>query len=503
MKSTSNFSGNMNEAIIYEMSVRDFTIDPDMDFKHKGKFLGLTETGMKTKKGLSAGIDYLKELGVTHVQLMPIFDFDGIDERNSDPQYNWGYNPQQYFVPEGWYSTNPDDPYSRINELKQMVDKLHEEGISVVMDVVYNHVYDAEEFPYEKLVPGYSFHVDRQGILTNISGCHNDVASHRKMMRKLIIDNILFWVNEYRIDGFRFDLMGLIDYETMNEVRQELHDLSEHIIVYGEGWNMYSSNLTDRMAHMGNKKVIHTIGFFNDKFRESIKGATFKPELPGYAMGNTSEIETVKQMLLGSANNRFMFKYTSQSINYVECHDNMTFFDKALMVTDDIKLIKKQELLATALVLLSQGVPFLHSGQEFLRTKQGDENSYISSDQINLIDWARRDEFSDVVDSVKEMIKIRKQYACFKLKSTSEMDQTIELIELSSKSIMMHYNQKCNILVVFKPVSQEETVIIPDGYDMILKTTENYEVEDRYEYILKDIGVYIFRKEQSDDRNGE
>jgi len=444
MEYKSNFSGNMLDAIIYEMSVRDFTIDPEMDFKNKGKFLGIVEEGIKTKEGLSAGMDYLKELGITHVQLMPVFDFDGIDENLDIPQYNWGYNPQQYFVPEGWFSTEPNNPYSRINEFREMIDNLHKNNISVVMDVVYNHVFNAEEYPLEKLVPGYPYHVDRQGICTNISGCHNDVASHRKMMRKLIIDNAKYWVNEFNIDGFRFDLMGLIDYETMNELRQELHEISEHIIVYGEGWNMYSSNLTDRMAHMKNKNVIPTIGFFNDKFRETIKGATFKVMEKGYATGETSDIETVKQVLLGSAYNRYMFKYTTQSINYVECHDNMTFFDKASSITDDLELVRKQEMLATSMVLLAQGVPFLHAGQEFFRTKQMDENSYISSDEINLIDWERRARFNDSVEYIKQLIAIRKKYNCFKLKSTSELEQESEVIEMSSKSMMMHYNSKCN-----------------------------------------------------------
>ena len=495
MEYNSDFSGSLNDAILYEMNVRDFTIDPSMNFKNKGKFLGVTEEGVLTKGGLSAGIDYLKEIGITHVQLMPIFDFEGVDENNVNLKYNWGYNPVQFFVPEGWYSTDPNDPYARINELKIMIDKLHENNISVVMDVVFNHVNDADKFPYERLVPGYSFHVDKQGILTNVSGCDNDIASHRKMIRKLIIDNVLYWAKDYRIDGFRFDLMGLIDYETINEVRQELHDLSNHIVMYGEGWNMYSSNLTDRMAHMANRKVIHTVGFFNDKFRESIKGATFKADLPGYTMGNTDEIEIVKQMLLGSANNRYMFKYTTQSINYIECHDNLTYFDKALYITDDIDLIEKQQLLGIAMVLLSQGVPFIHSGQEFLRTKQKEHNSYRSSDEINLIDWNRRDQFSKVVDVAKELIKLRRNYNCFKLKSTSEINQAVELIELKSKSIMMHFNQKCNLLIVFKPNIKEETIVIPEGYGIMLATTENYEIEEQSSYLLKDIGAYIFRKE--------
>lgn len=492
---TSEFSGNILDAVIYEMSVRDFTSDEDMPFEHKGQFLGVVETGVKTKGGLTAGIDYLKELGVTHVQLMPVFDFDGVDENGKEPQYNWGYNPKQYFVPEGWYSSNPDDPYARINEFKQMVDELHAAGLSVVMDVVFNHVYDADEFPYEKLVPGYPYHVDRQGINTNISGCNNDIASHRKMMRKLIIDNVLYWAEEYKIDGFRFDLMGLIDYETMNELRQELHDFSEHIIVYGEGWNMYSSNLTDRMAHMGNKKVIHTIGFFNDKFRESIKGATFEVKNKGYATGDPKNTDLIQEMLLGSAHNRFMFKYTTQSINYVECHDNMTFFDKAMTIADDLELVKKQAMLAIAMVLLAQGVPFLHSGQEFLRTKEMDTNSYASGDEINHIDWSRRETYKDTVDFVKEIIAIRKRFACFKLKSTSDLEQESEIIVLNSKSIMMHYNSKCNLLIVFKPLADQESVIVPDEYKVLYASSDTYEIEDKEEYILKDIGTYIFIKE--------
>ena len=494
MKNKSNFSGNILDAVLYETSVRDFTIDSSMNFKNKGKFLGVIEAGIKTKSGLSAGIDYLKELGITHVQFMPIFDFDGVDENKRESQYNWGYNPHQFFVPEGWYSTNPNDPYSRINELKQMIDVLHENGISVVMDVVFNHVYDAENFPFGKLVPGYAYHMDRQGILTNVSGCNNDIASHRKMMRKLIIDNVLFWADEYKVDGFRFDLMGLIDYETMNELRQELHDLSEHIIVYGEGWNMYSSNLTDRMAHMSNKNVIYTIGFFNDKFRETIKGATFNSKSKGYSLGNTDNIDVVKEMILGSARNRFMFKYTMQSINYIECHDNFTFFDKALHITDDEELIKKQAKLALSMVILSQGVPFIHSGQEFLRTKNLVENSYISGDDINLIDWKRREEYNDVVEYVKKLIEIRKQTTCLKIKSSYDLQQETEIIALSSKSIMVHLNTTCNMLIVFKPTIQEETIIIPDEYNLLLSSTEDYEVDDKYEYVLKDIGTYIFKK---------
>ncbi|MDT8336295.1 MAG: type I pullulanase [Candidatus Izemoplasmatales bacterium] len=493
VKNKTNFSGNPLDAIIYETSVRDFTSDYSIAFKNKKKYLGFVEEGIKTTENLSAGIDYLKELGITHVQLMPIFDFEGIDELNPDSQYNWGYNPSQYFVPEGSYATDANDPYARINEVKKMIDKLHEKNISVVMDVVYNHVYDAINFSVEKLIPGYAYHVDRSGINTNVSGCNNDLATHRKMMRKLIIDATLFWASEYKIDGFRFDLMGLIDYETMNELAQELHDLNPKIIVYGEGWNMYSSNLADRMAHMASKKVIPTIGFFNDKFRETIKGSTFHPKEPGYTTGDLTDIEIVKEMLLGSARNRYMFKYPAQSINYVECHDNLTFYDKCLYMTDDLELIHQQQLLATSIVLLSQGVPFIHSGQEFYRTKDLDENSYISSDNVNKIDWSLRDKHESRIAFIRELIKIRKSHNCFKLKSSSDLDAKTEVVALNSGSLMVHFNDTCNLLLIFKPNDNQETIIIPEEYQLLI-SSEKFETIDTSQYQLNQIGTYIFKK---------
>ncbi len=488
-----DFSGNILDAIIYETSVRDFTSDVSIKAKNPKKYLGFVQRGLKTKENRTAGLDYLIEMGYTHVQLMPIFDFEGVDETNPEESYNWGYNPHQYFVPEGSYSTNPDDPYSRINELKIMIDKLHESNIAVVMDVVYNHVYDAFDFSLEKLVPGYAYHVDRNGIYTNVSGCQNDIASHRKMMRKLIIDSVIFWASEYKIDGFRFDLMGLIDYETMNEIRQELHDLNQKIIVYGEGWNMYSSNLSDRMAHMFSKKLVPTISFFNDKYRETIKGSTFNPKGKGYVSGDFSNMEKVKEMLLGSANNRFMFKYSSQSINYLECHDNLTFFDKYLSITDDLSVIRDWQLLANCILVLSQGVPFVHSGQEFYRSKIGDENSYVSGDDVNKLDWSLRDKHFEDIEFFKKVVKLRKDYACFKLRTSNELDAKAEVMILKSNSIMMHYNDFCNLLVVFKPTKKSEIIIIPEEYDLLLSSSEVQKVNGS-EFTLNYIGTYVFKK---------
>ncbi len=491
----STFSGNPLDAVIYEMNVRDFTMDISVPFKNRGKYLGVIEKGIKTKSGNPAGIDHLTRMGITHVQLMPIFDFGGVDEIKPDEYYNWGYNPEQYFVPEGWYSTDPDDPYCRLNELRMMIDGLHKSGISVVMDVVYNHVYDVMKFPFEKLVPGYAYQVDRDGIYTNVSGCNNDLATNRKMIRKLIIDSVVYWASEFQVDGFRFDLMGLIDFETMNELRQELHLLSEHIIVYGEGWKMHQSNLADRMAHMQNKKVLYTIGFFNDKFRDSIKGKTFDPKAAGYATGNVKEVETVREMVLGSALNRYMFKYTTQSVNYVECHDNMTFFDKAYMISGNDDFARKCQRLGTAMVILSQGIPFLHSGQEFYRSKHNIDNSFKAGDCVNKLDWSLLDRYNDDVDFIQKLIRIRKDHPCFRLKSSSELTQYADAYILKSKSLMIHYSQMLNLIIVFKPLGEPETIILPEGYNVLLASRELSKNVMDNTYEMDDIGVVIFNKE--------
>jgi pullulanase len=494
MKHPYYFSGDPLDAVIYEVSIRDFTNDPEVSFQHRSQYLGMVEKGVKTKSGFKAGIDYLKELGITHVQIMPFYDFDGVDELHPNNNYNWGYNPVQYNVPEGWFSSDPNDPVKRINECKQMIDEFHEAGIGVIMDVVFNHVYDVQTFPFERLVPGYAYHVDRQGIYTNASGCKNDLATHRKMVRKLILDSVAYWVQEYKVDGFRFDLMGLIDLETMNEVRQELYSYSKHILVYGEGWKMYSSNLADRMAHMYNKNVLYNIGFFNDQFRERIKGKTFDILSPGYATGNIKEVELVKQMIMGSSHNRFLFKYTSQSINYVECHDNLTFFDKAIAIAGDIALVKKQQLLATAMVILSQGVPFLHAGQECFRSKQGVENSYDSGDEINRFDWSLVDENQESIGFIRSIIALRKAHQVFKLKSTTELNQACDVITLGSGSIMYALNNSTNFLIVFKPTCFTEAISIPEDYKLLLASATVRFVEEHSVYELTGTGTTIFEK---------
>ena len=492
-----DFSGDPTDAVIYEISVRDFTTDMDVDFKYRGKYLGITETDKKTPGGKPAGIDYLSGLGISHVQIMPFFDFRGVDEEQPEDDYNWGYNPSQYFVPEGSYATDPDNPYARIDELKQMIDALHKKNIGVIMDVVFNHVYDADEFPFEKLIPGYAYHVDRQGINTNVSGCSNDLATHRKMVRKLILDVCLYYVREFHVDGFRFDLMGLIDVETMNELRQKLHEESEHIMVYGEGWKMHQTNLADRMAHMYNKNVLYTIGFFNDQFREVIKGSTFKAEEPGYASGDPRAfVEEVKELIQGSAHKRYLFKYASQSINYVECHDNQTFYDKMSFITDDIDLRKSYQQLATAMVLLSQGVPFLHAGQEFFRSKEKEENTYVAGDRINMIRWGRVDAHDDAITNVKKLIRIRKSKPCFNLKSNSDMKKTLSVKTTDEGTMIIRHKGDCSLVIIFKPSMTNETISPGEDYGILYAQNDRIKRQQDDAFVLNGIGAYIFIKER-------
>jgi len=489
------FSGSLNDAIIYEAHIRDFTIDPSIDVEKRGEYLGFVEEGRKTKKGNKAGIEYVKDLGVTHVQLLPIFDFGGVDELNKDKYYNWGYNPEQYNVPEGWYASDPNDPYARINELKEMIDRIHKQGLRVVMDVVYNHVYDIRTFPFEKIIPGYAYRHDSQGHLTNASGCGNDLATERKMIRKFVVDSVLHWAKEYKVDGFRFDLMGLIDIKTMNTLRQKLDRYKSDLIVYGEGWRMPTVLGDEKTAHMYNKHLLFNIGHFNDKTRELVKGATFDIKQKGYALGSKAKLDDIKNILQGSTLNKFLFRYPSQSINYVECHDNNTFYDKAKIALGKAKdsEIRKRQRLATAMVILSEGVPFIHAGQEFYRSKQGVENSYKSSDDINKIDWSLVDQHKHDIEFVKELIRLRKKYDVFRLQIPSKIKDNVH-VEVNDLGTIRYelQDEQHSLLVFFKQEASKETIELDGKYSLIFngekrcrKLVDSIELDDITTYILK------------------
>ncbi|MCD8511355.1 MAG: type I pullulanase [Bacillus sp. (in: Bacteria)] len=322
---------NLQDSIIYELHVRDATVSNDSGVVQKGKFLGLTESGTVTSTGYSTGLSYLEELGVTHIQLLPINDFARVDELNPGQDYNWGYDPLYYQVPEGSYSCYPEDPLSRIDECKKMIEALHQEGLGVIIDVVYNHVYIWEESSFEKIVPGYYFRYFEDGSMSNGTGVGNDIATERKMVRKFILDTIDYWLKEFNVDGFRFDLMGIIDIDTLTEIQLRCNQESRPIMLLGEGWDLNTALPTERRATSFQSHQLPGIRFFNDFFRDTLKGNNFDVHDVGYVNGKGRFIERLPQLVSGSANEEFgqiFVGEVTQTVNYVECHDNHTLWDK-------------------------------------------------------------------------------------------------------------------------------------------------------------------------------
>ena len=468
------------DAIIYELSIRDFTIDETSRVKYRGKFLGLTEESKDEKTGNVYGLSYLKDLGVTHIQLLPIFDFAGVDEYQPNQSYNWGYNPVQYNVPEGSFSLDPCDPYSRINELRTMINCLHENGLGVIMDVVYNHVYERRTFPFDAMVPTYFYRYDYQGMPSDGSGCGNDLATERLMVRKYLLDSIKFWVEEYGIDGFRFDLMGIIDVDTMNEIRQLCEELDSSIILYGEGWDMNTPLPQHQKAAKFNAYKLPQIGHFNDTFRDNIKGHTFNHRERGLALGNFTYATVGKQLLGGSSGltegETDMFYHPSQSVNYIECHDNHTLWDRMLLSNGDEDEFtrQKRQMLATAMVIFSQGIPFLHCGQEFFRSKKGIENSYKSPDSINAIDWDKVYQHKDSINLIKGYIKIRKSHGAFRFSNAILVKKHLRIfqhhhsvIEYTLKNVK-EYGCWDEIHIFFNTQNREVNIpIMPNSFILI------------------------------------
>jgi len=462
------------DAIIYEVSVRDFTIHaPNLGAK-RGKYLGLTE------------LDYLKELGITHIQLLPIFDFEGVDETKPQNSYNWGYNPSQYNLPEGSYALDATDPYARINELKTLINHLHEQGFGVIMDVVYNHVYDRRTFPFDAFVPNYFYRYDFHGMPTNGSGCGNDVATERRMVRKFILDSVKFWATEYGIDGFRFDLMGLMDITTLNEIRKLTDELNPAILLYGEGWNLNTALADAKKATIDNAHLLPGIAHFNDTFRDTIKGSTFDHWEKGLALGNLALNELAQQVLAGSSGRNFgeNFKFFNpeQSINYVECHDNHTFWDRAQISNGDEadEIRQKRQLLATAMVIFAQGIPFLHCGQEFFRSKQGVENSYRDNDDINAINWQQVSQQHVAIELVKGYIKIRKAHGAFRLRTGPLVKKHLQITDHDHAAIeyaltaVKAYGNYDEIRVFFNLTTEKLTITKPlTGFCVIANEQES------------------------------
>ncbi|QOR68998.1 type I pullulanase [Cytobacillus suaedae] len=461
------------DAIIYETHVRDFSIDSESGINQKGKYLGITEMNTKGPQGTISGLSYLLDLGITHVELLPVNDFYGVKEDCVTEEYNWGYNPLHFNVPEGSYCSNPRDPYNRICELKNVIETFHQHGLRVIIDVVYNHVYIREESSYEKIVPGYYFRHDKYGMPSNGTGVGNDIASERKMARKFIVDSVSYWLKEFNVDGFRFDLMGILDVETMNSIRRTVDEINPDVLILGEGWDLNTPLSIDQKASIRNAQKMPRIAYFNDRFRDGIKGSTFNLYDRGFALGNNHKLIEAKESIAGSVSfmkgHKGLFLEPTQTINYVESHDNHTLWDKLIVCNshESEEILKKRHLLATAMVLLSQGIPFLHSGQEFFRTKQGVENSYKSPDSINKLDWARKQKYVEEVEYIKGLISIRKVHGAFRFDSTAQIRSHLKFYDVPEGVLMYSlfnvekYGPWSSVLVIHSNSCHSKEVELP------------------------------------------
>lgn len=497
------------DAIIYETHMRDFTIHPKSGVKNKGLYLGAGELNTMGNDNKSTGLSYLIELGITHIEFLPLNDFAGVDELNPDKEYNWGYNPIHFNAPEGSYSTNPTNPYSRIMELKQLIENIHHAGLRVIIDVVYNHVYIRETSSFEKVVPGYYFRHNEFGFPSNGTGVGNDIASERKMVRKFIVDSVQYWMEEYHVDGFRFDLMGILDVGTMNEVRKVCFNFEKETLLIGEGWNLNTPLPLNQKAIIRNQDKIPQIAQFNDQFRDTIKGSTFNLFEKGYAFGNDHYIEAVCEGLTGSIGfnqkENGLFNEPYQSVNYVECHDNHTMWDKLTSCHPDAddSIRMKYHRLATGMVILAQGIPFLHSGQEFFRTKQGDGNSYRSPDSINQLDWDRKSQYIENVEYIKGLIQIRKALSCFRMRTTAEIKSNIHQLPITAPVIGFLYQNQTRdlheVLLLINPNQSKQIISLPEGEWTILADDHYVGISSKMvlhggEITMEPVGLTILAK---------
>lgn len=475
-----------NDIILYELQVRDLSIHKSSGITNKGKFTGLTETGTKNPAGLSTGLDHIKDLGVTHVHLLPAFDHRSIDEsRLDEPQYNWGYDPLNYDVPEGSFSTDPFDGNVRIREFKQMVKALHENGLRVILDVVYNHTGQSEDSNFNQLVPSYYYRQNAEGGFSDASACGNETASERAMMRKFMIESVKYWVEEYHLDGFRFDLMGIHDIETMNLISEELRAIDPTIFIYGEGWTAGASPLpVEEQALKANTGKLKAVAAFSDDLRDGLKGSVFEHEDRGFVSQKPGMKESIKFGIVASTQHPQVdynaVNYSkapwspqpSQTISYVSCHDNHTLFDKLKISMPDATMAEliKMHKLAETIVLTSQGVPFVHAGMEMLRTKGGVENSFESPDEVNQIDWNRKTQYKPLFEYYRGLIELRKNHPAFRMPTTAMIQQHLEFTDTKDENLILyrlkdHANGDTwkEIMVILNGSGLNKTISIPQG----------------------------------------
>ena len=478
---------NVADIALYELHVRDFSMSPNSGMKNKGKFLAFTEQGTKNTAGQATGIDHLKELGITHVHLLPSYDYASVDETKlNENKYNWGYDPLNYNVPEGSYSSDPANPVARIKEFKQMVQSLHQANIRVVMDVVYNHTFVGEESHLNLLAPGYFYRFNKDSTWSNASGCGNETASERPMMRKFMIESVVYWAKEYHVDGFRFDLMGIHDIETMNAIRAALDKVDPTIVIYGEGWTASGSPLPEeKRAVKKNAKQLKGIAVFSDDIRDALKGSWMHSEIPGFVSGTDSLEESVKFGVVGGVQHS-QIDYTKpiyskepyvnsplQSVNYVSCHDDMCLVDKLRQsrpkgATED-EIIKFNKL-AQTVVYASQGLPFIYAGEEIYRDKKGVHNTYQSPDSINQINWDNKTKYIDIFNYYQGLIALRKAHPAFRMTSQDMVQKNLKFLDMNTPNVVAYtLGNNANkdswkqILVIFNGNRKPVGLQIPEG----------------------------------------
>ena len=481
------------DIIVYEMHHRDFSLDSVSGIRNKGKFLALTELGTTTTQGEKTGIDHLKELGVTHVHILPSYDYASVNESKPDKaQYNWGYDPQNYNVPDGSYSTDPYKPDVRIKEFKQMVQALHKAGIRVVLDVVYNHTFNTEESNFERTVPGYFYRQTKDGKPANGSGCGNETASDRAMMRKYMVESVLYWINEYHIDGFRFDLMGIHDIETMNEIRAAVDKIDPSIFIYGEGWAASAPQLNqEELAMKANIYKMPRIAAFSDEMRDGLRGGWDDDRKGAFLIGQPGHEMSIKFGLVGAVKHPQVINDSvnyskepwalqpTQMISYVSCHDDMCLADRLKATMPDATDEERASLhkLAETFVFTSQGVPFIFAGDEMMRDKKGIHNSYNSPDSINTIDWRNKTIHHDVFDYVRELITLRKNHPAFRMGDADKVRQYMEFLPVEGSNLVAFIlkdnangDSWKNIIVAFNSRKEPAKLSIPAGrYTIVCK----------------------------------
>ncbi len=471
-----------SDIIVYEMHHRDFSIHQTSGIENKGKYLALTEAGTKNPDGLATGIDHLKELGVTYIQLLPSTDYGSVDEtRLEDNQYNWGYDPRNYNAVEGSYSTDPFTPETRIREFKEMVQALHKAGFRVILDVVYNHTYDAAASGFERTAPGYFYRMAEDGSFLNASGCGNETASEQEMYRKYMVESLEWWMKEYHIDGFRFDLMAIHDIETMNLISERLHAIDPNVVLYGEGWAAMAPALPEEeIALKKNTYMLDRIGAFSDNIRDAVRGP-LGCENAGFMDGVAGNKANVEFGIAGGVEHPQVSveRWTSnplQHISYVSCHDDHCLRDRLEVAT---KASEKERLamvkLAQTAVYTSQGIPFIFNGEELYRHKQGIKNSYNQPDSINAIDWTYKTKYKDLVDYYAALAAIRHAHPGFCLGDAELVREKLSFIETEDPCVVAFrisglegIDSAKSLTVLLNGSKKNAKVEIPEGNYTIL-----------------------------------